>query len=73
MIMKTQFEFHQETNGLPYKDKSGKIRRKRYMKMAPEQFPSLDYKNLLSDLSDSEDEVSFCPFKQKTNLINDDE
>ena len=49
---KSQFGFHQETKNLPY--------RKKYMHMIPDQFPSLDYKNLLSDLSETDDEVSFC-------------
>ena len=51
MILKTQFGFYQDTKALPYRKKS--------MHMLPEKFPSLDYKNLLSDISDSEVEVSF--------------
>ena len=57
MILKTQFGFHQETKGLPY--------RKRSMHMLPDQFPNLDYKNLLSDISDSENEVSFFSISYK--------
>ena len=50
MILKTQFGFHQDTSSLPW--------RKRSMHMLPGHFPNLDYKNLLSDISDSEIEVS---------------
>ena len=43
------------------------------MHMQPDQFPSLDYKNLLSDISDSEAEVSnFFPLR-KQYLMNHDE
>ena len=63
MILKTQFGFHQETKDLPYRRKN--------MRMFPEKFPSLDYKNLLSDLSDSENEVSFAVAHTITNSIYD--
>ena len=35
------------------------------MHMFPEKFPSLEYKNLLSDFSDSESEVSLFNVLQK--------
>ena len=54
MKLRTQFGFHYDTSNLPYRKKS--------MHMFPEKFPSLEYKNLLSDFSDSESEVSFLTF-----------
>ena len=64
MILKTQFGFHQDTSTLPWRKKS--------MHMLPNHFPNLDYKNLLSDISDSEQEVSLskliCCFTKK--MIN---
>lgn len=55
--MKTQFGFHQETKNL-----RSLHNYRKYMHMIPDEFPSLDYKIVLSDLSDSDDdrEVSFC-------------
>ena len=50
MKLKTQFGFYQDTSRLPYRRKS--------MHMKPDKFPTLDYQQLLSDLSDSESEVS---------------
>ena len=63
MKLRTQFGFHYDTSNLPYRKKS--------MHMFPEKFPSLEYKNLLSDFSDSESEVSLFNVLQNISMYVD--